>query len=36
MDNTPNLQLPYLIAAQAQKHVTHNHVLLNTKPPITP
>ena len=24
MDNTPNLQLPYLIAAQAQKHVTHN------------
>jgi len=28
MDSTPNLQLPYLIAAQAQKHVTHNHVLL--------
>ena len=27
MDNTPNLQLPYLIAAQAQKHVTHNHLL---------
>src|SRR2546421_13099958 len=27
MDNTPNLQLPYLIAAQAQKHVTHNEAL---------
>src|SRR5258707_3921913 len=24
MDSTPNLQLPYLMAAQAQKHVTHN------------
>ncbi len=27
MDSTPNLQLPYLIAAQAQKHVTHNEAL---------
>ena len=27
MDNTPNLQLPYLMAAQAQKHVTHNEAL---------
>src|SRR5712671_884662 len=27
MDDTPNLQLPYLVAAQAQKHVTHNEAL---------
>jgi lysophospholipase L1-like esterase len=27
MDSTPNLQLPYLMAAQAQKHVTHNDAL---------
>lgn len=27
MTTTPNLQLPYLIAAQAQKHVTHNEAL---------
>ena len=27
MDSSPNLQLPYLIAAQAQKHVTHNEAL---------
>lgn len=27
MDETPNLKLPYLIAAQAQKHVTHNEAL---------
>jgi hypothetical protein len=27
MDLTPNLQLPYLIAAQAQKHVTHNEAI---------
>jgi hypothetical protein len=27
MDDTPNLLLPYLIAAQAQKHVTHNEAL---------
>lgn len=25
--NTPNLALPYLMAAQAQKHVTHNEAL---------
>ena len=24
MDHTPNLALPYIAAAQAQKHVTHN------------
>ena len=24
MDETPNLDLPYIMAAQAQKHVTHN------------
>lgn len=24
MDQTPNLELPYIMAAQAQKHVTHN------------
>ena len=27
INDTPNLQLPYLIAAQAQKHVTHNEAL---------
>lgn len=27
MDTTPNLQLPYLIASQAQKHVTHNEAI---------
>jgi lysophospholipase L1-like esterase len=27
MDSTPNLQLPYIMAAQAQKHVTHNEAL---------
>lgn len=27
MDETPNLHLPYIIAAQAQKHVTHNEAL---------
>ena len=27
MTNTPNLSLPYLAAAQAQKHVTVNEVL---------
>ena len=27
MDNSPNLNLPYLAAAQAQKHVTHNEAL---------
>ncbi|MGI8526097.1 MAG: DUF2793 domain-containing protein, partial [Pseudolabrys sp.] len=27
-DTTPNLALPQLIAAQAQKHVTHNEALL--------
>ncbi len=27
MEQTENLQLPYLIAAQAQKHVTHNEAL---------
>jgi DNA-binding beta-propeller fold protein YncE len=27
MTTTPNLQMPYLIAAQAQKHVTHNEAL---------
>lgn len=27
MNDTPNLLLPYLIAAQAQKHVTHNEAL---------
>ena len=26
-DTTPNLLLPYLLAAQAQKHVTHNEAL---------
>jgi hypothetical protein len=27
MDSSPNLNLPYIIAAQAQKHVTHNEAL---------
>ncbi|MCB1521844.1 MAG: DUF2793 domain-containing protein [Hyphomicrobiaceae bacterium] len=27
MDNTPRLTLPYLAAAQSQKHVTHNEAL---------
>ena len=27
MDQTPNLQLPYILAAQAQKHVTHNEAI---------
>jgi hypothetical protein len=27
MDPTPNLQLPYIYAAQAQKHVTHNEAI---------
>ncbi len=27
MDNTPNLKLPYIMAAQAQKHVTHNEAI---------
>lgn len=27
MDITPNLQLPYIMAAQAQKHVTHNEAI---------
>jgi len=27
MDTTPNLSLPYIAAAQAQKHVTHNEAL---------
>jgi hypothetical protein len=27
MDSTPNLALPYIAAAQAQKHVTHNEAL---------
>lgn len=27
MDATPNLVLPYIMAAQAQKHVTHNEAL---------
>jgi hypothetical protein len=26
-DTTPNLQLPYIMAAQAQKHVTHNEAV---------
>ena len=28
MDTSPNLALPYIIAAQAQKHVTHNEAIL--------
>ena len=27
MSETPNLNLPYIIAAQAQKHITHNEAL---------
>jgi hypothetical protein len=27
MDTSPNLALPYLVAAQAQKHVTHNEAI---------
>ena len=27
MSDTPNLKLPYLMAAQAQKHVTHNEAI---------
>ncbi len=27
MDTTPNLKLPYIAAAQAQKHVTHNEAI---------
>ncbi|MEN0087926.1 MAG: DUF2793 domain-containing protein [Pseudomonadota bacterium] len=27
MDETPNLNLPYIAAAQAQKHVTHNEAI---------
>jgi hypothetical protein len=27
MDTTPNLQLPYIVPSQAQKHVTHNEAL---------
>jgi len=27
MDSTPNLALPYIMAAQAQKHVTHNEAI---------
>jgi Protein of unknown function (DUF2793) len=27
MDQTPNLGLPYIMAAQAQKHVTHNEAI---------
>jgi hypothetical protein len=27
MDATPNLSLPFIVAAQAQKHVTHNEAL---------
>lgn len=27
MENTPNLDLPYILPAQAQKHVTHNEAL---------
>ena len=27
MDQTPNLQLPYIMPSQAQKHVTHNEAI---------
>ncbi len=27
MDQTPNLALPYIMAAQAQKHITHNEAI---------
>jgi hypothetical protein len=26
-DTTPNLTLPYIVAAQAQKHVTHSEAI---------
>ncbi len=29
MDETQNLQLPYIMAAQSQKHVTHNEAIRN-------
>ena len=28
MSDTPNLNLPYIVAAQAQKHITHNEAIL--------
>jgi hypothetical protein len=34
MSKTPNLILPYIDAAQVQKHVTHNAAL--TAPPASP
>jgi hypothetical protein len=27
VDSTPNLGLPYIMAAQSQKHVTHNEAI---------
>ena len=27
MNDTPNLALPYILASQAQKHVTHNEAI---------
>ncbi len=27
MDSTPNLKFPYIVAAQAQKHITHNEAI---------
>jgi hypothetical protein len=27
VDDTPNLRLPYIMAAQSQKHVTHNEAI---------
>ncbi len=27
MEQTPNLQLPYIMPSQAQKHVTHNEAI---------
>jgi hypothetical protein len=27
VDDTPNLGLPYIMAAQSQKHVTHNEAI---------
>jgi hypothetical protein len=35
MDSSPNLTLPYIIAAQAQKHVTHKHMISSVKSPLT-
>ena len=32
MDVSENLNLPYIIPAQAQKHVTHNEAISN--PPV--